>query len=138
VRTSHKTVTFTRPFSSNGIDEVQPAGNYTAETDEDLLPDLSVPAWRRIATLIFLPSRPGGAFMSGWSTLIRWSWKQLRKEMPHVHKGAALATHRARTPRLPALENSGALAIGAGGHRTSLHRHRIRKILRRRRIRQTT
>jgi hypothetical protein len=24
---------------------------------------LSVPAWRRIATLIFLPSRPGGVFL---------------------------------------------------------------------------
>ena len=63
VRTSHKTVTFTRPFSLNGIDEVQPAGNYTVETHEDSFPRLSVPAWRRIATLIFLPSRPGGAFM---------------------------------------------------------------------------
>ena len=63
VRTSHKTVTFTPPFSLNGIDEVQPAGNYTVETHEDLLPGLSVLAWRRIATLIFLPSRPGGAFM---------------------------------------------------------------------------
>jgi hypothetical protein len=28
VRTSHKTVTFTRPFSLNVIDEVQPAGSY--------------------------------------------------------------------------------------------------------------
>ena len=43
VRTSHKTVTFTRPFSLNGIDEVQPAGSYTVETREDLLPGLSVP-----------------------------------------------------------------------------------------------
>jgi hypothetical protein len=62
VRTSHKTVTFTRPFSLNGIDEVQPAGSYTVETREDLLPGLSAPAWR-LATLIFLPSRPGGAFV---------------------------------------------------------------------------
>jgi hypothetical protein len=77
--------------------------------------------------------------MSGWSTLIRWSWKQLRKEMPHVHKGAALATHRARTPRLPALENSGALAIGAGGHRTSNGIDEVQPAgLRRRRIRKTT
>ena len=63
VRTSHKTVTFTRPFSLTGMAEVQPAGNYTVETHEDSLPDLSVPAWRRIATLIFLPSRPGGTFV---------------------------------------------------------------------------
>jgi len=44
VRTSHKTVTFTQPFSLSGIDEVQPAGEYTVETHEDSLPGLSVPA----------------------------------------------------------------------------------------------
>jgi hypothetical protein len=63
VRTSHKTVTFIRSFSLSGIDEVQPAGTYTVETDEELLPGLSFPAYRRIATLIFLPSRPGSAFL---------------------------------------------------------------------------
>ena len=60
VRTSRKSVTFTRPFSLSGIDEVQPAGTYTVETDEELLPGLSFPAYRRIATLIFLRSRRGG------------------------------------------------------------------------------
>ena len=37
VRTSRKSVTFTQPFSLSGIDEVQPAGTYTVETDEELL-----------------------------------------------------------------------------------------------------
>ena len=60
VRTSRKTVTFTRPFSLSGI-EVQPAGTYTVETDEELLPGVSFPAYRRIASLIFLRSRAGGA-----------------------------------------------------------------------------
>lgn len=63
VRTSHKAITFTRPFSLSGIDDAQLAGTYTVETHEELLPGLSFPAWRRIATLIFLPSRPGGAFV---------------------------------------------------------------------------
>jgi hypothetical protein len=63
VRTSHKTVTFARPFALSALDEVQAAGTYTVETEEELLPGLSFPAWRRIATLIFLPSRPGGAFV---------------------------------------------------------------------------
>jgi hypothetical protein len=63
VRTSHKTVTFTRPFSLSTLDEVQAAGTYTVETEEEALPGLSFPAWRRIATLIFLPSRPGGTFV---------------------------------------------------------------------------
>ena len=58
VRTSRKSVTFTRPFSLSGIDEVQPAGTYTVETDEELLPGLSFPAWR-LATLMVLRSRGG-------------------------------------------------------------------------------
>jgi hypothetical protein len=63
VRTSRKTVTFTRTFSLSAIDQVQSAGTYTVETDEELLPGVSFPAYRRIATLIFLPSQPGGAFV---------------------------------------------------------------------------
>ncbi len=59
MRTSRETVIFDRPFSLSGIDHVQPAGTYVVETDEELLPGLSFPAYRRIATLIVLPSRPG-------------------------------------------------------------------------------
>lgn len=61
VRTSSKSVTFTRPFFLSGIGEVQPAGTYMVETDEELLAGVSFPAYRRVATLIFLPSRPGRA-----------------------------------------------------------------------------
>jgi hypothetical protein len=60
VRTSRKSVTFAQPFSLSGIDGVQPAGTYTVETDEELLPGLSFPAYRRVATLIFLRSRGRG------------------------------------------------------------------------------
>jgi hypothetical protein len=61
VRTTRTTVTFTRPFALGGIEGVQPAGTYTVETDEELLLGLSFPAYRRVATLMFLPSQPGGA-----------------------------------------------------------------------------
>jgi hypothetical protein len=33
------------------------------ETHEELLPGVSLPAYQRVATLIFLPLRPGGAFV---------------------------------------------------------------------------
>lgn len=59
VRTTRRTVTFTRPFSVSGIDEIQLPGSYVVETDEELLPDLSFPAYRRVATLIWLRSQPG-------------------------------------------------------------------------------
>src|SRR5713226_8431111 len=60
MRTSSKTVTFTRPFLLSGIEGTQPAGNYTVETGEELLQALSFEAWRRVWTTIRLPARPGG------------------------------------------------------------------------------
>lgn len=59
VCTSRRTVTFAHPFSLSGIEEVQPAGTYLVETDEELLDGLSFPAYRRLATLLTLPPRPG-------------------------------------------------------------------------------
>ena len=59
VRTTSKTVTFTHPFNLSGMDKVQPAGTYTVETDEELLQPSSVPAYRRIATLMRLARTTG-------------------------------------------------------------------------------
>jgi hypothetical protein len=61
VRTSRKTVTFRRPFSLSGLDEMQPAGTYTVETNEEMLEGLSFPAWRRTATVILLRPQVGAA-----------------------------------------------------------------------------
>ena len=60
VRTTSKTVTFLHPFNLSEMDEEQPAGTYTVETDEELfeLQTSSLPAYRRISTLIRLPARP--------------------------------------------------------------------------------
>ena len=59
VRTTSKTVTFMRPFNLSGRDEVQPAGTYTVKTDEELLQPSSLPAYRRIATLLRLERNTG-------------------------------------------------------------------------------
>jgi hypothetical protein len=59
VRTTSKTVTFVHPFSLTGTDEVQPGGTYTVETDEELLQPSSLPAYRRIATLLRLERTTG-------------------------------------------------------------------------------
>jgi len=53
-------VTFTRPFLLSGFDAPQPAGSYSVETDEELVEALSFPVYRRIATLIRLPSPSRG------------------------------------------------------------------------------
>lgn len=49
-------VTFAYPFSLTGLDGVQPAGTYKVVTEEEELPNLSFVAWRRIATLMYLPA----------------------------------------------------------------------------------
>src|SRR6201982_4305014 len=59
VRTTSRTVTFVNPFNLSGTDEVQPAGTYTVETDEELLQASSIPAYRRIATLLRLERTAG-------------------------------------------------------------------------------
>ena len=56
IRTTRKTITFRRPFSLSAIDEVQPSGTYTVDTDEEPIYGLSFLAYRRVATLLHLPS----------------------------------------------------------------------------------
>jgi hypothetical protein len=57
-RTTGKTLIFRRPFKLSGADDVQPAGSYVVETDEEQL-DTSFQAYRRLATHIRLPGTPG-------------------------------------------------------------------------------
>ena len=64
VRTTSKTVTFTHPFNLSGMEEMQPAGTYTVETDEELLQTSSLPAYRRISTLMRLTTRPMGTVLT--------------------------------------------------------------------------
>jgi hypothetical protein len=60
LRTTSKTITFARAFSLIGVDETQPAGTYKIQTDEEPIDGLSFLAYRRVATVIFLPLRYGG------------------------------------------------------------------------------
>ncbi|HET7439160.1 MAG TPA: hypothetical protein VFJ56_06640 [Nitrospira sp.] len=41
-----------------GVDRILPAGDYRVVTDEELIEGLSFPAYRRVATMIFLPAQP--------------------------------------------------------------------------------
>lgn len=66
IRTTSRTLHFCRPFLLAGIADEQPAGTYTVETDEKLLQHVSVPAYRRVSTLIWLPPRPGSTGSSIW------------------------------------------------------------------------
>jgi hypothetical protein len=59
-RTTARSVVFRRPFKLSAVDDLQPAGSYLVEVEEERL-DTSFPAYRRVATLIRLPGRPGSA-----------------------------------------------------------------------------
>jgi hypothetical protein len=56
IRTTRKTITFTRPFCLNEAEKLLPPGTYAVDTDEELIDGLSFLAYRRIATLLHLPS----------------------------------------------------------------------------------
>jgi hypothetical protein len=58
-RTTSRTVTFAHPFNLSGTDEVQPAGTYTVETDEELRQTSSFPSYGRSATLLRLERTTG-------------------------------------------------------------------------------
>lgn len=59
IRTSTRTVSFRRPFALGQVDGLLPAGDYTVETDVELLEGVSLQAYRRIQTLIYLRDLPG-------------------------------------------------------------------------------
>jgi len=55
-RTKRVTLTFQHPFSLKGVDRRLASGDYEVATDEELIEGLSFPVYRRVATMIFLPS----------------------------------------------------------------------------------
>jgi len=60
-RTTNETITFKHPFKMSELDEVQPAGRYVVETNEELIQSLSFPVYRRLSTLIHLAGRPNSS-----------------------------------------------------------------------------
>ncbi|MGH6748583.1 MAG: hypothetical protein ACRECI_04610, partial [Methyloceanibacter sp.] len=61
MRTTRKTVTFHRPFYLKGVGRLLPPADYQVATDEQLIEGLSFAAYRRVATVIFVPAESGCA-----------------------------------------------------------------------------
>jgi hypothetical protein len=61
MRTTTKIVAFHRPFCLKGVDRLLPPADYRVVTDEELIEGLSFPAYRRVATAIFVPAPSGSA-----------------------------------------------------------------------------
>lgn len=49
-------VKFSHPFRLTALDTEQPAGTYRVVADEDEIPGLSFPAYRRSATMLHIPA----------------------------------------------------------------------------------
>lgn len=52
IRTAHRIVKFSQPFTLGGIDGLLAPGAYDVDTDEESIENLSFLAWRRVATTI--------------------------------------------------------------------------------------
>src|SRR5271169_2563239 len=56
-RTTRKTMEFGSPFSLESIGRMLPAGSYEVVTDEELIEGLSFPVYRRVATMLLVPTQ---------------------------------------------------------------------------------
>jgi hypothetical protein len=56
IRTTRTTVSFSQPFKLKDLDDIQPAGDYLLDTDEELIEGLSRLAYQRVGTWLHLPS----------------------------------------------------------------------------------
>ena len=54
-RSHGKSVVFSHSFELKGVDRILPPGEYQIVTDEEQIEELSFPAYRRVATMIFVP-----------------------------------------------------------------------------------
>jgi hypothetical protein len=115
MRTTHQTVTFTRPFSLSGLDGAQPAGAYTVEADDELLQTLSFPAHRRLETRIRLPGDGSGA---GFEQVACVDPAELDEALARDAAEAAAATERrapTSAPRATTPMSTGRTAVGSTG-----------------------
>jgi hypothetical protein len=55
-RTRRETVYFKHPFNMKGIGRLLPAGPYEIVTDDEMIEGLSFPCFRRVATMIMVPT----------------------------------------------------------------------------------
>lgn len=56
IRSRREVITFRHPFQIRGVDRLLPAGPYEVITDEEMIEGLSFASFRRIATMIIVPT----------------------------------------------------------------------------------
>ena len=56
IRSRRETITFKHPFRIKGVDRLLSAGAYEVITDEEMIEGLSFAVFRRVATMIMIPT----------------------------------------------------------------------------------
>jgi hypothetical protein len=69
MRSTRQHVMFHLPFKIRGMDGQEPPGTYTVVTDEEEIPGLSFQAWRRVSTVIRLPSDDRASAQEQYTTI---------------------------------------------------------------------
>ena len=59
-RTKHFVAHFSAPFKLKGFDGLLPAGAYALDQEEELIPDVSLVAYRRVGMFMYLPAITAG------------------------------------------------------------------------------
>lgn len=62
MRSRREIVHFEHPFRIRGVDRQLAPGAYEVITDEEMIEGLSFPSFRRVATMIMVPSAPPQRF----------------------------------------------------------------------------
>jgi hypothetical protein len=62
-RTNRKSIVFSNPFALAGVDRNLPAGSYDVVTDEEMIEGLSFPVYRRVATMMLVPTKSAAVEM---------------------------------------------------------------------------
>ena len=98
-------MTFQLPFVLDGYDRELPAGDYELETDEELIDGLSFPAYRRVATHLYIHPKPGVMEMLAvsWADITA---AQLRDEIAVRKDASEESGQRGDAPVLKPFANS--------------------------------
>ena len=93
-RTKRETMTFSHPFALDGLSRALPAGDYEVVTDEELIEGLSFPVYRRIATMMMVPTKTAATGMLTVDPLKLAEIKERDRQRAVSKTGAARAETR--------------------------------------------
>lgn len=90
-RTKRETVTFRYPFALDGMSRILPAGDYEVVTDEEMIEGLSFPVYRRLATMMMVPTPTASIEMLNIDPLNLADARKRDKQAARAETGAAQA-----------------------------------------------